>query len=75
MKILLVHNTYRDPGGEDVVFRQEAELLTRFGHTVLTYVRNNHEIGERPGAHLLSFGKRLIWAKDTWRDITGILYR
>ncbi len=33
MRILLVHNYYQDPGGEDGVFHQEAEAL-REGHTV-----------------------------------------
>jgi glycosyltransferase involved in cell wall biosynthesis len=32
MKILLVHNSYRAPGGEDVVFQQEARLLEQHGH-------------------------------------------
>ena len=27
MKILLVHNTYQHPGGEDTVFAREAALL------------------------------------------------
>lgn len=33
MRILLVHNYYQDPGGEDGVFRQESEALKK-GHTV-----------------------------------------
>ncbi len=31
MKILLVHNQYQWPGGEDVVFEQERQLLSRAG--------------------------------------------
>ena len=27
MKIMLVHNQYQQPGGEDVVFEQERQLL------------------------------------------------
>lgn len=34
MKILQVHNAYREAGGEDAVVRAEAELLTDAGHVV-----------------------------------------
>lgn len=39
MRILLIHNFYQQPGGEDYVFRSEGELLEKNGHTVdyLTY--------------------------------------
>lgn len=56
------------------MFRQESELLTRFGHRVVTYLRSNHEIEERRTARLLSIGSRMIWGRDTWRDITMILH-
>jgi glycosyltransferase involved in cell wall biosynthesis len=34
MKILLIHNKYKLPGGEDGVFKSEGELLAGFGHKV-----------------------------------------
>ena len=34
MQILLAHNFYQQPGGEDVVFRNEGELLRSRGHIV-----------------------------------------
>ena len=37
MKILIVHNRYQIPGGEDQVAAQEAELLRAHGHQVFTY--------------------------------------
>ena len=44
MKIIIVHNTYREAGGEDVVFENEKRLLQRNGHIVIPYVRSNMEL-------------------------------
>jgi glycosyltransferase involved in cell wall biosynthesis len=41
MKILQVHTRYREPGGEEVVARAEAELLTRAGHEVFIHAAEN----------------------------------
>ncbi len=43
-KILLVHNFYQKPGGEDTVFYNEKKLLEQNGHEVVVYTRNNSEI-------------------------------
>ena len=43
-KILLVHNFYQLPGGEDTVFRNEKKLLEDNGHEVVTYTRDNSEL-------------------------------
>jgi glycosyltransferase involved in cell wall biosynthesis len=73
MKVLLVHNEYQQPGGEDIVFRQEKQLLAHFGHRVLTYERSNHEIGRSSGFQRLLLPAQLIWAKDARRDVARIL--
>ena len=44
MKILVVHNSYQQPGGEDAVFAGETQLLEDHGHTVVAYRRSNHEL-------------------------------
>lgn len=44
MQILLVHNFYQQAGGEDVVFKNESELLQHHGHTVFHYTADNHEL-------------------------------
>jgi|YelNatPaOPRAMG01_1025707.scaffolds.fasta_scaffold14990_3 glycosyltransferase involved in cell wall biosynthesis len=73
MKVLLVHNEYQQPGGEDAVFRLERDLLTSFGHHVVTYVRTNHEISGHSKAGRISLLKQTIWAEDSRRDIARIL--
>lgn len=44
MKILLVHNRYKQPGGEDSVVRAENALLRRMGHDVELWQENNESI-------------------------------
>ena len=36
-KVLLVHNFYQVPGGEDTVFKNEKKLLEDHGHKVTIY--------------------------------------
>jgi len=35
--VLVAHNRYQQPGGEDQVFAAECALLERHGHRVITY--------------------------------------
>ena len=42
--VLKVHNLYQQPGGEDESVRSECALLTRAGHSVIEYARDNDEI-------------------------------
>ncbi len=44
MKILLCHNFYLQPGGEDQVFADEGRLLESRGHEVLRYTADNRAI-------------------------------
>jgi len=44
LKILLIHNYYRQPGGEDIAFRAEKDLLLAAGHRVVEFARGNDEI-------------------------------
>src|SRR6185295_17621667 len=41
MRILVCHNFYTQPGGEDEVFAAEVALLRRFGHDVSTFELSN----------------------------------
>ena len=75
MKLLLVHNTYQQPGGEDVVFTQECQMLKRAGHEVILYQRSNWEVQEYRGLRKISLAKRTIWASDTRRDFLRLLQK
>ncbi len=44
VRVLIVHNRYRQPGGEDVVADAQARLLAERGHAVRVYEKRNSEI-------------------------------
>ena len=71
--ILIVHNKYRIPGGEDVVAENEAALLKEHGHKVLCYTRDNREIAQYGSLRkaLLSAGS--IFSCKTYLDIRRII--
>src|SRR5579863_8786709 len=75
MKILLVHNSYQEPGGEDIVFEQEAQLLRSAGHDVLQYRRSNDELNAKGAVRSLGMVARSIWAWDSRRQVSELLQR
>jgi glycosyltransferase involved in cell wall biosynthesis len=75
MKILLVHNTYQIPGGEDEVHRRERELLFSQGHQVVEYVRGNDEITRYGLWEKATLPARTLWAWNSYADIRGLLKR
>ena len=75
MKIIVVHNKYKQPGGEDVVFDQECQLLERFGHEVQTYCRSNWDVDSFPGVQKLVLLKDAIWCGDTYKEFGELLRR
>jgi glycosyltransferase involved in cell wall biosynthesis len=73
MKILIVHNSYQQPGGEDVVFKQEHQLLALAGHEVVTYQRSNWEVAEYSGLRRIELLTKTIWATDTKHKFARLL--
>jgi glycosyltransferase involved in cell wall biosynthesis len=61
MKILQIHNRYRQAGGEDTVVDSEADLLRSAGHQVLRY------FGENPSTALDAWGSLAISAWNPWK--------
>jgi glycosyltransferase involved in cell wall biosynthesis len=74
VNIILVHNTYRRPGGEDVVFELERNMLQAAGHDVKVYCRSNHEINGSAVSRLV-LAKKMIWASDTYAEFGLLLQR
>ncbi|HZQ22500.1 MAG TPA: glycosyltransferase family 4 protein [Terriglobales bacterium] len=75
MKILLVHNTYQQPGGEDVVCDQERQLLQAAGHSVHVYRRSNFEADAYTGLHTIELARNTIWSPQSRRDLSALLRR
>ena len=66
MKILLAHNFYQQPGGEDRCFAAEADLLRDRGHEVVCYTQDNKTIDEMSSMRL---AVKTIWNNETHADI------
>jgi glycosyltransferase involved in cell wall biosynthesis len=75
MKIVLVHNFYQRPGGEDIAYQSERGLLLATGHKVVEYTRSNHEASQYISLRQLLLAKRTIWAGDTRREFRELLRR
>lgn len=72
-KILLVHNYYQIPGGEDTVFQNELKMLKDNGHEVVTYTRNNKEINGYNILKKVLLPFKFIFSFKTYRDIKKII--
>jgi len=66
MRILICHNFYQQPGGEDQVFAAESELLRKNGHEVQTHAVSNDAI-EFQGR--LKLATATIWNRSAATDI------
>lgn len=75
MKILLVHNSYQQPGGEDEVFANGRDLLRAKGQQVVEYVRTNKEIHDYGVWKRATLGLRTVWGWDSAREIRDLLKR
>ena len=72
MRIVIVHNFYQQPGGEDEVVRTEIALLLDAGHEILTYFRHNDEIrAQRLSRFALPI--TTVWSAQSHRAISGLL--
>lgn len=70
MKILQVHNFYQQPGGEDLAFASECDLLASHGHTVLRYSVHNDAIAGRSS---IVTGLGTIWNSSSYRNLSQLL--
>jgi glycosyltransferase involved in cell wall biosynthesis len=66
VRVLLVHNHYQQPGGEDQVFREEGALLESRGQTVLRYTLHNDEV---EGLGKAALAMRTLWSRTAYREI------
>jgi glycosyltransferase involved in cell wall biosynthesis len=72
VNIVIVHNRYKLPGGEDRVFEEEVRLLRSHGHQVATYEADNASIG---GASMVRLALTSIWNHRTYRGLREIMRR
>ena len=73
MRVLVVHESYQQRGGEDAVAAAEAEQLELHGHTVLRYSRHNDELKGQGPLRIMRAGIDTVWATKSFRDLEKLL--
>lgn len=70
--VLMAHNYYQVPGGEDTVFHNEVKMLEKNGHNVTKYTRHNDEI---KGGVLskLKLGIDTIFSFKTYKEVKKLI--
>ena len=68
LKVLLSHNFYRQPGGEDRVFAAEGAMLEQNGHVVLRHEDQNDRI--RRGA--MEAASDVVWSRHTFQHLDAL---
>lgn len=72
-KVLIVHNYYQIPGGEDTVVENEKNLLLENGHEVLLYTRHNDEIKNKNIIGKLLLPLETIFSIKTYKEVKKII--
>ncbi|MCU1332892.1 MAG: glycosyl transferase family 1 [Candidatus Angelobacter sp.] len=70
MKILMLHNTYLIPGGEDQCSIAEAALLRDHGHEVELVEEDNRRVEQLGHART---ALRTVWSQESYRQIDELL--
>ena len=75
MRVLLVHNQYRSatPSGENRVVDQEGQALAEAGNEVMRFGRNSDEIEHWSRTKRASLPARVVWSRETRRDLSAAL--
>lgn len=71
--ILLVHNYYQIPGGEDTVVANEKKLLEEHGHRVVVYARSNNEIKEYSKIQKIAMPFTTIFNLGVYKEIKRLI--
>lgn len=72
-KILIVHNYYQIPGGEDTVVANEKKLLEDHGHVVILYTRHNEELKNLSITEKILLPFSTVFNCKTYKDVKKII--
>lgn len=72
-KVLIVHNYYQIPGGEDTVVENEKNLLEEHGHKVVVYTRHNSELKTMSKLQKILIPFSTIFNMRTYREVRTII--
>ena len=71
--VLVIHNRYLEPGGEDEVVRAEIALLRQHGHRVLQYARHNREIAGFNALRRAGLAFTTAWDPESYAELRALI--
>lgn len=72
-RVLIVHNYYQIPGGEDTVVKNERKLLEDHGHEVFLYTRHNSELKTFSKLQKLLLPFSTVFNFRTYRKVKAVI--
>jgi glycosyltransferase involved in cell wall biosynthesis len=75
MRILIAHNHYQVPGGEDAVASSEAALLKSFGEDVAVYERSNDELSRLGPVGRFQHMSSLRFNRRSYEELREVIRR
>lgn len=72
-RVLIVHNSYQIPGGEDAVVRNEKRMLEEHGHAVFLYTRHNSELNQMTALQKLLLPFTTVFNLRTYKEVKKII--
>ena len=72
-RVLIVHNYYQLPGGEDTVVANEKKMLEDNGHTVILYTRENSELTKLGAIRKLLLPFDAVFNIKTYKDVRKLI--
>ena len=73
LRILIMHNRYQIPGGEDTVVQNEISMLKKHGHEVFYYERNNSEMKDFSPLQKAALPFNTIYNRSVKREIKELI--
>ncbi len=73
--ILIVHNYYQIPGGEDTVVANEKRMLEEHGHKVILYTRNNAELKRMSKLRKLFLPVTTVFNPKSYKEIKRLIQK
>lgn len=71
--VLIVHNYYQIPGGEDTVVANEKKMLEEHGHKVILYSRNNGELKQMSMLQKFVLPITTVFNPRTYKEVKRII--
>jgi len=75
MRLLVIHNHYQQPGGEQVAVEAQVSLLRERGHKVNLYTRDNAEIERYRLWQKAAFFPAAVFSRRTYGEIRTLIAR